>query len=88
MTYNHPLWREKDVDTATETLNRLAPSPEERRAKAGSEREAMYLDAVEALYGAGSKAEQDLAYLDAMQLLHETFPEDDEARAFYSLAIL
>ncbi len=88
MTYNHPLWRQKDVNAGTQALEKLAPSADERRQKAGSEREAMYLDAIEALYYEGSKAQQDMAYLDAMLYLHETYPDDHEARALYSLAIL
>ncbi|MEX2467369.1 MAG: hypothetical protein WD995_10695 [Gemmatimonadota bacterium] len=88
MTYNHPLWREKDHERAREALGRLAPTAAERRAKAGSEREAMYLDAVEALYAGGSKADEDLAYAEAMARLSEAFPDDQEARAFHSLAIL
>ncbi len=88
MTYNHPLWREKDAKTAKEALAKLAPSPKGRRERAATEREAMYLDALETLYADGSKETRDLAYMDAMQELHETYPGDHEARAFYSLAIL
>lgn len=88
MTYNHPLWRQKDVEAGRKALDKLAPSGEERRKRAGSEREAMYLDALEPLYGEGSKEEQDLAYMDAMLQLHEAYPDDHEARAFYSLSIL
>ncbi|MBO6575028.1 MAG: hypothetical protein JJ896_06425 [Rhodothermales bacterium] len=88
MANNYPLWRTKREDDARAVLARLAPSPEARRDKAGTEREARYLDAVEALFGDGDKRAQDLAYLDAMTTLHAAFPEDDEARAFLSLAIL
>ena len=88
MTYNHPLWRQKDSVAAAEALERLAPTADQRREKAGTEREALYLDALEALYAEGTKEEQDLAYMEAMASLHEAYPDDDEARAFYSLAIL
>ncbi|NNF03880.1 MAG: hypothetical protein HKN17_05380 [Rhodothermales bacterium] len=88
MTYNHPLWREVDVEAARETLARLAPTAEERAQLAGSHREQMYLAAVEALYGEGTKTERDSAYMNAMQALHEMHPEDDEARTFYALSVL
>lgn len=88
MTHNHPLWQEQDREAALEALGRLAPTPEERRALAGTEREVMYLDAVETLYGDGSKSRRDEAYLDAMRRLHQAHPEDDEAKAFLALAIL
>ena len=88
MSYNHPLWREVDADSARKALERLAPTPEARQATAPTEREKMYLAAVEALYGKGDKAENDRAYAEAMRRLHEKFPEDENAAAFYSLALL
>ena len=88
MTYNHPLWRQKDVDKGREILARLGETAAERREKAGDEREAMYLDAIEALFAEGAKQQQDLAYMEAMARLSEAHPEDHEARAFHSLAIL
>ncbi len=88
MTYNHPLWKEKDDEAGKKALAKLGASAEERRQKAGNERAAGYLDAVEALYSDSPKQQQDLAYMDAMSDLHANYPDDDEARAFYSLAIL
>ena len=93
MTYNHPLWRDYDRARAVAALEKLAETPEERRAKAPTGREKMYLDAVETLYAERYAADdlkvtRDRAYMEAMERLHEAFPEDDEARAFYSLSIL
>jgi len=88
MTHNHPLWREQDADAARAALAKLAPTPEGRRAKAPTERERGYLDAVEALYGEGDKLARDLAYSEAVRQLAERYPEDLEARAFYALSIL
>lgn len=50
MTYNHPLWRSVDCENGRTALEKLAPNPEARRKKAPTDREKMYLDAVEALY--------------------------------------
>jgi tetratricopeptide (TPR) repeat protein len=88
MTFNHPLWMERDADAARKALERLAPTPELRLAKAPTERERMYLSAVEALYGKGDKAANDRDYAEAMRRLHEKFPEDENAAAFYALALL
>jgi len=88
MTFNHPLWMEQDAEGARTALDRLAPTPEARLAKTPTEREKMYLSAVEALYGKGDKAANDRAYADAMRRLHEKFPEDENAAAFYALALL
>jgi tetratricopeptide (TPR) repeat protein len=88
MTYNEPLWFAQNADAARAALQRLGVAPKERRAKAGTEREAAYLNAVEILYGPGSKEERDFKYAAAMQRLHEGYPADDEAAAFYALALL
>jgi tetratricopeptide (TPR) repeat protein len=88
MTYNHPLWMERDRGAAHKTLERLGATPEARRARAPTPREKMYLDAVEILYADGEKAERDRAYAEAMQRLHETFPGDLDAASFYALALL
>lgn len=88
MTYNHAIWMQQDRDAALGALARLAPTPEARRDRAGSEREKRYMDAVEILYGEGPKEERDDRYADAMRRLHEAYPEDDEATVFYSMALL
>jgi tetratricopeptide (TPR) repeat protein len=88
MTQNHPLWAQVNVEAARAALVRLAPAADARQAMASTEREKMYLRAVEALYGDGDKAARDLAYAAAMRELHERFPQDDDASCFYALALL
>ncbi len=89
MTYNHPLWQQQDREAALDALGRLAPTAAERAERVPSERERMYLEALEALYADdGDKLDRDLAYLAAMESLAAAYPDDHEARAFWSLAIL
>lgn len=88
MTYNHAVWMEQDLDAARAALNKLAPSAGARRAKAKTEREQAYLNAVETLYGQGSKQQRDFGYEAAMAKLHERYPDDVDATAFYALSIL
>ncbi len=88
MAYNHPLWAEQDLDAARKALEKLASTPEARRAKAPTRREKMYLDAVEALYGEGDKPARDRAYEQAMERLHAEFPDDLDAASLYALSIL
>ena len=88
LTYNHPLWRYKGRDDALAALAKLAPTQEERRAKAPTEREKMYLDAVEALFADGTKAATDRRYMEHMAALQAAYPDDHEARTLHSLAIL
>jgi tetratricopeptide (TPR) repeat protein len=88
MTFNHPVWMQQDLASARAALNRLAPSAAQRRAKARTEREKDYLDAIEILYGDGSKQDRDLRYEAAMAKLHVRYPNDVDATAFYALSIL
>jgi len=88
MTYNHPLWMQRDRAAAVKALESLAPTPAERIGKASTEREKLYMEAVEALWAEGDKADRDRAYAEAMRRLHERFPDDLDAAAFYGLALL
>ncbi len=88
LTYNHPIWSEQDLEAARAALARLAATPEQRAAKAPTERERAWLGAVEALYGEGDKAERDRAYMEAMRRLSERSPDDLEAASFYALSLI
>ena len=88
MTYTHPVWNEQDLSSARTALDRLAPTPEARQARAKTPRERAYLGAVEQLYGDGSKARRDTLYAAAMEQVVRAFPDDLEAKAFYALALL
>ncbi|PYS99344.1 MAG: hypothetical protein DMF63_12055 [Acidobacteria bacterium] len=88
MTYDHPIWPEYDRPAAVAALIRLGSTPETRRAKAPTEREKMYLDAVEKLFGDGDQKQVAAEYSAAMERLAKRFPDDLEAQAFYSLSIL
>lgn len=88
MTYNHPVWEEQDTPAARKVLARLAPTREARKARAQTAREKTYLDAVEILYGDGSKPRRDTLYSAAMERLARTYPADMEAQAFHALSLL
>lgn len=88
MTHNHPLWADQKTESARVVLARLGPDSKSRRLRARSAREAMWLDAIEALYGEGTKADRDRAYHEQMRRLHESDPGDVDARAFYALSTL
>jgi tetratricopeptide (TPR) repeat protein len=88
MTYNHPLWRQQDKAAALAALARYAPTPSARQQKTPTEREAAYLAAIDALYADGSKTERDNEYMRHMSRLAANHPDDLEAQAFHSLAIL
>jgi tetratricopeptide (TPR) repeat protein len=88
MTFNHPVWMQQDLKAARDALNKLAPTAAARRARAKTEREKDYFDAIEILYGEGSKEERDFHYENAMAKLFARYPDDVDAAAFYGLAIL
>ena len=88
MAYHQPLWLNENLDKARAALARLAPARAGRQVKAPTVRERGYLDAVERLFGDGDKPSRNRAYADRMAQLHTQFPEDDEASAFYALALL
>jgi tetratricopeptide (TPR) repeat protein len=88
MCYNQALWYNENLDKARGVLALLAPTRARRQAKAPTVREKGYLDAVERLFGEGTKFARDRAYVDRMAELTRQFPEDDEAAAFYALSLL
>ncbi|MEZ5461871.1 hypothetical protein [Dokdonella sp.] len=88
MTHNHPLWNQLDEEAGRKALAKLGNTPAERSAKAATERERAYLEAVEILYsGEGDKPSRDARYYEAMKALAEAWPEDNEAQLFYALAL-
>jgi tetratricopeptide (TPR) repeat protein len=88
MAYNQTLWLNQDPEKAREILQRLAPTPEARARKAGTDRERGYLEAVELLFGPGDKPSRDRAYAEAMGRLAAAHPDDLEARTFHALALM
>jgi tetratricopeptide (TPR) repeat protein len=88
MAHNYTLWAEQHTDQARAILAKLAPTQSARAAKAKTARERMWLGAVEALYGSGSKFDRDEAYADRMDALHAAYPDDLEARVFDALATM
>ncbi len=88
MTYNHPIWNEENVPAARAALARLGSTPADRRAKAETEKEKGFLDAIEILYGEGDCTERRIAYSEALGNLRKRFAHDHEIASFYALSIL
>ena len=89
MSYNHPLWGDdQDIAAARKALRELAPSRSRRIAKAKTDKEKAFLEALEILYGDGEKHDRDRAYSHAMADLYEKYPDDHEIACFYALSIL
>jgi tetratricopeptide (TPR) repeat protein len=88
MSHNYTLWAEQHYDEARAALAKLGPTPEARAAKAKTAEEKMWLGAVDALYGSGTKYERDEAYANRMDALFVAYPNDLEARTFDALATM
>lgn len=87
MTFNHPIWDEQDVEAGRAALHKLAVAPEKRLAATPDPREKALLEAVDILYGEGSKAERDRAYARAMERMAAHLPEDHEVQLLYALSL-
>ena len=88
MAHNYTLWSEQHTDEARTILAKLGPTPAARIARTKTARERMWMGAVEALYGPGTKFERDEAYANRMDALHAAYPNDLEARVFDALATM
>ncbi len=88
LTHTHQVWNQQDLPAARAVLARLGPTPAARQARAPTQRERDYLGSVELLYGDGTKPGRDTLYAKALESLVEANPNDDEAKVFYSVALL
>src|SRR5690606_5382948 len=88
LTYEHPLWGQQDLAGARAALAKLGATPEERVAKAPTEREKLYIRSVNVLFGEGSEEERDFKYRDALAEIHQRYPNDVDGIALHALATL
>ena len=89
LCYNRPLFATApDNDNPRAVLRRLGATREERLAKAPTEREKGFLNAVETLWGDGDYDDRRVAYMEAMQRLHQRYPDDHEVATFAAVATL
>jgi len=88
MTHNHSLWQQQDRESALAALNRLAPDAESRMAFVNTDLEKDFLNAIEILFGEGTKYERDQAYKNQMEKLTKKYPEHHEVSAFYAISLL
>jgi len=87
-TGGHHFPSDQDISAARKALLKLGATRAERLAKAPTDRERGYLNAVELLYGEGDGRERALRYEEAMRALSEQYPDDDEAATFHALALM
>jgi len=90
MSYFHPIWDGRGPDAAI--LKKGAEAVDKAKAlSAKTERERDYIAAIEVFYKDSEKLDHRtrvLAYETAMERVYTRYPDDREAAAFYSLALL
>jgi hypothetical protein len=88
MTIVHPLWSDPPSEARFESGRALV---EKARARAGSDHELAYVDALAAYYEAGrgdSEKPNLVAFEEGWRGFQEMYPGDPEGKAFYALAQL
>ncbi|MCH2461442.1 MAG: hypothetical protein MK239_10490 [Gemmatimonadetes bacterium] len=88
LSYEHSFWGRFNIEESRAVMARLGATPEARAAKAQTQREKDYLHTLEVLFSEGTQEERELRYSDALRELHEKYPDDLDAAAFYALSIL
>ena len=88
MSFSQPLWMFEEPEKGRAALAKLGATPAARIAKAKTGREQGFMRAVEALFGPGDKAARHAAAAAEMAKVAAASPTDDEAQAFYALALL
>lgn len=98
LTYYRPIWREYLPEPAAAVIERLGATPAARAAKAPTAREKAYVAALDVLYPSGdlgrtlrnyplaNESGQLRKYAAAMEAIATTYPDDDEATAFWSVS--
>jgi tetratricopeptide (TPR) repeat protein len=88
LTHTHQVWNQQNLQAARAALAKLAPTSTQRLAAAKTERERMYGELVESLYGEGSKPRRDTLFTDVAERLVKANPTDDEAKVFHAIGLL
>jgi tetratricopeptide (TPR) repeat protein len=88
ISFSQPLWFFEEVDKGKAALAKLGPNTAARIAKAKTPREQGFIRAAEALFGAGNTAARAAAHAREMARVAAENPADDDAQAFYALALL
>jgi tetratricopeptide (TPR) repeat protein len=88
LTYSHLLWGEDDPIAARKALTKLAPTAAERLAVAGTARERAFGRAIEALFVDADLPSRVRGFVEGMRKVAAEYPDDPDASAFTSLALM
>jgi hypothetical protein len=88
LTHYRMLWNEIELAEARDVLAQLGDTAEARAARAGTQREKDYIGALEVLLSGDDDSTRAVQYAEALEALVADHPDDENAAAFYALALL
>lgn len=88
LAHHSVLAGSSDVTGGRGVLRRLAPTRDARLARARTDKERGFIEAVDALFGDGDETARQRAYVAAMERMHARYSDDNEVASFYALALL
>lgn len=88
LTHYRVLWNEIELEKVRDALGRLGETPKARADNAPTQREKDYLATVEILLDEGEDSTRAVRFAEALEILATDYPDDENAAAFYALALL
>ena len=85
LSYAHFVWGDEDLAAGRQVLRQKQVAVEPTKI---TPREQGYIAAARVLFGEGSREMREAAFADKMRALHERYPDDFEAAAFYALSLI
>lgn len=82
LSFDELIWGQEDLAAGRLALAQISD------ADPVTPREKAYIDSARALYGPGSRTERLQAYTAALGRVHDAYPDDLEAEAFYAVALI
>lgn len=88
MTYDHPVWRNGNLEKSRAALEKIGATDAERSARAKTPLEKDLMAGAGILFGEGAKVDRERAYADHMAELYAKYPDNRDVAAFYALSVL
>jgi tetratricopeptide (TPR) repeat protein len=88
MTYDHPIWRDLNIEKSRAALNKMGQTPAERISKGKTALEKDFIQGINILFGEGSKPVREKAYAAHMGKMYEQYSGNHDVAAFYALSLL
>lgn len=88
MTHYKALWGLQDIEAGREVMAQLGGNAEDRLIKAENQLEKNFWQGIEILYGAGELKERNQKYVEHMEQVYRSNPNNHEVAAFYALGLM